>query len=65
VRRTAAIFAASALVLLSGCSAADAPASGDDATPEAAAPAEVTLAVADGSTDVPPVLPLEIAVTGG
>jgi lipoprotein-anchoring transpeptidase ErfK/SrfK len=66
VRRTAAIFAASALVLLSGCSAEDTPASGDDATtPEAAAPAQVTLAVADGSADVSPVVPLEIAITDG
>lgn len=66
VRRTAAIFAASALVLLSGCSAEDTPGSGGDgATPEAAAPAQVALAVADGSTDVSPVAPLEVAVTDG
>jgi lipoprotein-anchoring transpeptidase ErfK/SrfK len=63
VRRTAAIIAAGALVFLAGCKA-DA-SGGAQATAEKAAPAQVSLSVADGSKDVSPVEPLEIAVTDG
>jgi lipoprotein-anchoring transpeptidase ErfK/SrfK len=64
VRRTAAVAAAAMLAFLAGCS-------GDDAgggSPEPAAdapPAQVALAVADGSADVSPVVPLEVSVTDG
>jgi lipoprotein-anchoring transpeptidase ErfK/SrfK len=61
VRRTAAIIAAAALVFLTGCSGDEAGGSGE----EAAAPAQLSLAVADGSTDVSPVFPLGVAVTDG
>jgi lipoprotein-anchoring transpeptidase ErfK/SrfK len=55
------MIAAGALVFLAGCSGG-----GKDASREQAAPpAQVSLAVADGSADVPPLVPLEIAVTGG
>jgi lipoprotein-anchoring transpeptidase ErfK/SrfK len=66
VRRTAAIIATGALLFLTGCSGDDGP-GGTDATPttDAAEPAEVSLAVADGSADVSPIVPLEIAVSGG
>ena len=66
VRRTAAVIVTGALLFLTGCSGDDAP-GGSDAAPttEAAEPAEVSLAVADGSGDVSPIVPLEIAVTGG
>jgi lipoprotein-anchoring transpeptidase ErfK/SrfK len=62
VRRTAAIIAAGALVLLAGCSGNDAGGAGDTATGPAA---EVSLGLADGTADVSPVVPLEIAVTQG
>jgi lipoprotein-anchoring transpeptidase ErfK/SrfK len=63
VRRTAAAMAAAALLLLSGCSGDDA---GGVGQPDAdAPPAEVVLALPDGSADVSPVLPLEITVTDG
>jgi lipoprotein-anchoring transpeptidase ErfK/SrfK len=61
VRRTAAIIAAAALVFLAGCSGDEAGGSGE----ETAAPAQLSLAVADGSTDVSPVFPLGVAVTDG
>ena len=64
MRRTAAIIAAGALVFLSGCSGDDAKGAAEPAPPEAK-PAEVSLALADGSADVPPLAPLEIAVTDG
>jgi lipoprotein-anchoring transpeptidase ErfK/SrfK len=64
VRRTAAIIAAGALVFLSGCQGGDDPV-GAQASEEAAPPAQVSLAVADGSTDVSPVVPLEVSVTDG
>ncbi|WP_245160731.1 Ig-like domain-containing protein [Blastococcus sp. CT_GayMR16] len=64
MRRTAAIIATGALVFLAGCSGDDSGGS-RGAAEEAAAPAQVSLAVADGSTDVSPVVPLEIAVTDG
>jgi lipoprotein-anchoring transpeptidase ErfK/SrfK len=57
------VIAAGALVFLAGCQGDDP--RGSDKAAEAAAPAQVTLAVADGSTDVSPVVPLEIAVTDG
>jgi lipoprotein-anchoring transpeptidase ErfK/SrfK len=63
VRRTAAIIAAGALVFLAGCKG-DA-SGGAQATAEKAAPAQVSLSVADGTKDVSPAQPLEIAVSGG
>jgi lipoprotein-anchoring transpeptidase ErfK/SrfK len=63
VRRTAAIIAAGALVFLAGCKG-DA-AGGAQATAEKAAPAQVSLSVADGTKDVSPAQPLEIAVSDG
>jgi lipoprotein-anchoring transpeptidase ErfK/SrfK len=57
------VIAAGALVFLAGCQGDDP--RGSDSSAEAAAPAQVTLAVADGSTDVSPVVPLEIAVSDG
>jgi lipoprotein-anchoring transpeptidase ErfK/SrfK len=60
------MIAAGALVFLSGCSGDDAGGSGSgEPTAAAAKPAEVSLALADGSTDVSPVVPLEISVTDG
>jgi lipoprotein-anchoring transpeptidase ErfK/SrfK len=57
------MIAAGALVFLAGCSGNDA---GGSAAQIADAPeAHVALAVADGSTDVSPVVPLEVTVTGG
>jgi lipoprotein-anchoring transpeptidase ErfK/SrfK len=64
VRRTAAVIAAGTLVFLAGCQGGD-DSGGSRATVAEAAPAQVSLAVADGSTDVSPVEPLEIAVTDG
>jgi lipoprotein-anchoring transpeptidase ErfK/SrfK len=58
------MIAAGVLVFLAGCQGDDSGGS-RDAAEESAAPAQVSLAVADGSTDVSPVVPLEIAVTGG
>jgi lipoprotein-anchoring transpeptidase ErfK/SrfK len=53
------MMAAGALVFLAGCS-------GNDTIGKlAAAPAQVSLAVADGTADISPVVPLEIAVTDG
>jgi lipoprotein-anchoring transpeptidase ErfK/SrfK len=63
VRRTAAIITTGALLFLTGCSGDDGAGSQDSA--EAAAPAQVSLGIADGSADVSPVVPLEIAVTDG
>jgi lipoprotein-anchoring transpeptidase ErfK/SrfK len=57
-------MAAGALVFLAGCQGDDAGGSPKASEP-AAAPAQVTLAVADGSTDVSPVVPLEVAVSDG
>src|SRR4051794_21689156 len=64
VRRAATVIAAGALVLLAGCNGDDA-AGGSGKSTVAAPPAQVTVSVADGSTDVPPLTPLEISVTGG
>ena len=66
MRRTAAVAMAGALILLAGCQDDEGP-GGSAATSSSAdaAPAEVTVSVADGSTDVSPVVPLEISVTDG
>jgi lipoprotein-anchoring transpeptidase ErfK/SrfK len=64
VRRTAAIIAAGALVFLAGCSGDDAGGLAEPVEPTAK-PAEVSFALADGSADVPPLAPLEIAVADG
>ena len=54
------------LVLLAGCSGDDAGgAKGSSGDATEAAPPQVELAVADGSADVSPVVPLEITVTDG
>ena len=50
-------------MFLTGCQGDDS--GGSKASAEAAAPAQVALAVTDGSTDVSPAVPLEIAVTDG
>jgi lipoprotein-anchoring transpeptidase ErfK/SrfK len=64
VRRAAAVTAAALLVFLAGCSGDEA--AGSKEKPAAdAAPAQVAIAVADGSADVSPVVPLEISVTDG
>src|SRR3954462_3556594 len=66
MRRTAAAIAAGALVLLTGCNADDN--GGTSAQQTSAAqvpPAQVSLAPADGATDVAPSTPLEITVTDG
>ncbi|NEK87075.1 L,D-transpeptidase [Blastococcus saxobsidens] len=57
------MVATGAMVLLAGCSGDDATPAGRDAP--AAEPATVELAVADGSVDVSPVVPLEVDVDGG
>jgi lipoprotein-anchoring transpeptidase ErfK/SrfK len=63
VRRTAAAIAAGALVFLAGCSGDEAGGGGQSATD--VPPPGIALAVADGSADVSPVVPLEISVTDG
>jgi len=65
VRRTAAIIAAGALLFLTGCSGNGGGGSGSGSSAAAAPAAEVSLALADGTADVSPVTPLEIAVKGG
>ena len=50
-------------MFLAGCQGDDP--RGSQETADAASPAKVTLAVADGSADISPVVPLEIAVTDG
>jgi lipoprotein-anchoring transpeptidase ErfK/SrfK len=64
VRRTAVGLTALMLVFLAGCSGDQ---TGDSTKDPAAelAPPQVELAVADASTDVSPVVPLEISVTDG
>jgi lipoprotein-anchoring transpeptidase ErfK/SrfK len=64
VRRTAAAIAAGALVFLAGCSGNDGGGGGRQSAADAPPP-EIALAVADGSADVSPVVPLEISVTAG
>jgi lipoprotein-anchoring transpeptidase ErfK/SrfK len=67
VRRTAAMITAGAMILLAGCSGSEDPSSATDSgTTTAEVPAaEVSLALADGSADVSPVVPLEISVPEG
>ncbi len=67
MRRAAAVVAAGALVLLAGCSGDDEGRASGGASGSAteAAPAQLTLAPADGAADVSPVTPLEISVTDG
>ena len=50
-------------MFLAGCQGSDS--GGSKSAADDAAPAQVSLAVADGSTDVSPMVPLEIAVTDG
>jgi lipoprotein-anchoring transpeptidase ErfK/SrfK len=64
VRRTAAVIAAGALALLTGCNAHDAGGSGQGSAASAPA-AQVSIAPKDGSTGVSPTVPLEISVAGG
>jgi lipoprotein-anchoring transpeptidase ErfK/SrfK len=61
------MITAGAVIFLAGCSGSDAPRGSTDGTPaaEPAPAAEVALAVADGSADVSPVVPLEITVPEG
>ena len=65
MRRTFAVVTG-ALVLLAGCSG-DGEKGGERAAESSAPaePAQVSLAIEDGATDVSPVTPLEISVTGG
>ena len=65
MRRTAAVIAAGALLFLTGCSGDEKVGGGSSEPAIDAPPAELSLAVADGSVDVSPVVPLEIAVTDG
>ncbi|MFD2093302.1 L,D-transpeptidase [Blastococcus deserti] len=61
------MITAGAMIFLAGCSGNDDGGGGGRATETAAEapPAQVSLAVADGSADVSPVVPLEISVTDG
>jgi lipoprotein-anchoring transpeptidase ErfK/SrfK len=65
VRRTAAVVAAGALVLLVGCSDGGSGGSSASGSSAATAPAQVAVSLTDGSTDVSPVVPVEVTVTGG
>lgn len=67
MRRAAAVVAAGALVLLAGCSGGDegGGSGGSGGSASEAAPAQLTLAPADGAADVSPIAPLEISVTDG
>src|SRR4051812_50173344 len=58
------MITAGALVLLAGCRGDDGD-GGAKATAADARPAQVSLALADGSADVSPAVPLEISVTDG
>jgi lipoprotein-anchoring transpeptidase ErfK/SrfK len=64
VRRTAAVVAAGVLLLLAGCND-EGGSSASGASASHAPAAQVTVSPADGATDVSPVVPLEITVTGG
>src|SRR4051795_11245696 len=59
------MIAAGALLLLAGCTGGDGAGGGSTATAADAPPAQVSLALADGSADVSPLVPLEISVTDG
>jgi lipoprotein-anchoring transpeptidase ErfK/SrfK len=63
MRRTA-VIAAAALLFLTGCNGDDAQQSGDSAA-DATAPATVTVRPAEGTADVSPLEPLEIADQDG
>lgn len=63
MRRAAAVLALGGLVFLAGCSGDDD--GGPGGSTVEAALAELTVAPADGSADVSPVVPLEISVTEG
>ncbi|MGY1754606.1 L,D-transpeptidase [Blastococcus sp. SYSU D01042] len=68
MRRAAAVLAMSSLVVLAGCSGSDGESrssGGSGSAGGSAAPAELTVAPADGAVDVPPIAPLEIFVTEG
>ena len=67
MRRAAAVVAVGALVFLAGCSGDDegGDSGGSGGSASGAAPAQLTLAPADGAADVSPVTPLEISVTDG
>lgn len=74
MRRAAAVAAAGALVFLAGCSGGSDSDSGSgsrngggrsDAPAAEVAPAQVTVAPADGAAGVSPIAPLEITVTEG
>ncbi|SOC46408.1 peptidoglycan transpeptidase precursor, ErfK-YbiS-YhnG family [Blastococcus aggregatus] len=67
MRRAAAVVAVGALVFLAGCSGDDegGGSGGSSGSASGAAPAQLTLAPADGAADVSPVTPLEISVTDG
>jgi lipoprotein-anchoring transpeptidase ErfK/SrfK len=68
-RRIAALLIAALLAVLAACSGSSSEAAPDDTagspTTAPAAPAVVTLSLADGAADVPPTTPLEVTVTGG
>jgi lipoprotein-anchoring transpeptidase ErfK/SrfK len=59
------MIAAGALLLLAGCTGGDGAGGGSTATAAEAPPAQVSLALADGSADVSPLVPLEISVAHG
>ncbi len=63
MRRAAAVLAAGALVFLAGCSGDDD--GGTVSTAPEAAPAEITLAPADGAAEVSPLASLEVSVAEG
>src|SRR4051794_15114920 len=67
VRRTAAVAAVGALLLLAGCNDnGTTPHSAATTTSAApAAPAQLSVSPASGATDVSPVVPLQLSVTGG
>lgn len=67
MRRAAAVVAVGALVFLAGCSGDDdgGGSGGSGGSASTAAPAQLTLAPADGAADISPVTPLEISVTDG
>ncbi|MQA36129.1 L,D-transpeptidase family protein [Modestobacter roseus] len=58
------MLVAAVLVLLVGCQGS-ADGSGESAAPSSAAPAEVSLSVADGATDLSPTTPVQLTVAAG
>jgi lipoprotein-anchoring transpeptidase ErfK/SrfK len=66
VRRTAAVAAVGALLLLAGCTTGDTGGRAAVTTSAApAAPAQLALTPASGSRDVSPIVPIQVSVTGG